>query len=211
MSEASELSVGGLSVSRETFAALQALEALVRRWTPAINLVSKGTLPHLWTRHIVDSAQLFSLCPESAETWVDMGSGGGFPGLVIAILAREARPNLRVTLVESDLRKATFLRQAAQTLNLDVEVKSQRIESLEPLHADVLSARALASLQELVAIASQHLQPNGLAIFPKGARFQEELAQARETWAFDVDTRPSLSDGEAAILVIRSIHRARND
>lgn len=211
MSEASELSVGGLSVSRETFAALQALEALVRRWTPAINLVSKGTLPHLWTRHIVDSAQLFSLCPESAETWVDMGSGGGFPGLVIAILAREARPNLRVTLVESDLRKATFLRQAAQTLNLDVAVKSQRIESLEPLHADVLSARALASLQELVAIASQHLQPNGLAIFPKGARFQEELAQARETWAFDVDTRPSLSDGEAAILVIRSIHRARND
>ena len=211
MSEASELSVGGLSVSRETFAALQALEALVRRWTPAINLVSKSTLPHLWPRHIVASAHLFSLCPESAEPWVDMGSGGGFPGLVIAILAREARPNLRVTLVESDLRKATFLRQAAQTLNLDVAVKSQRIESLEPLHADVLSARALASLQELVAIASQHLQPNGLAIFPKGARFQEELAQARETWAFDVDTRPSLSDGEAAILVIRSIHRARND
>jgi 16S rRNA (guanine527-N7)-methyltransferase len=211
MSDVPELSVGGLSVSRETFAALQALEALVRRWTPAINLVSKSTLPHLWTRHIVDSAQLFSLCPESAETWVDIGSGGGFPGLVIAILARETRPSLRVTLVESDLRKATFLRHAAQALKLDVKVESQRIESLAPLHADVLSARALASLPELVAIASQHLQPNGLAIFPKGARFQEELAQARERWAFDVDTRPSLSDGEAAILVIRSIHRARND
>lgn len=211
MSDMPELSVGGLSVSRETFAALQALEALVRRWTPAINLVSKSTLPHLWTRHIVDSAQLFSLCPESAETWVDIGSGGGFPGLVIAILARETRPSLRVTLVESDLRKATFLRQAAQALKLDVKVESQRIESLAPLHADVLSARALASLPELVAIASQHVQPNGLAIFPKGARFQEELAQARESWAFDVDTRPSLSDGEAAILVIRSIHCARND
>jgi 16S rRNA (guanine527-N7)-methyltransferase len=116
-----------------------------------------------------------------------------------------------VTLVESDLRKATYLRQAAQALKLAVKVESQRIESLAPLHADVLSARALASLPELVAIASQHLQPNGLAIFPKGARFQEELAQARERWAFDVDTRPSLSDGEAAILVIRSIHRARND
>jgi 16S rRNA (guanine527-N7)-methyltransferase len=211
MTTAAERSVGGLIVSRETFAALEEFEALVRRWTPAINLVSKTTIPQLWDRHIVDSAQLLALSPESARHWVDLGSGGGFPGLVIAIMARELRPDLQVTLVESDLRKATFLRQAAQTLGLSVTIRSERIESLAPMHADVLSARALASLSDLLAFARVHLQPNGVAIFPKGARFQEELSQARTAWAFEVDTRQSLSEGDAAILVIRNIHRASKD
>lgn len=211
MTEAGTVSVAGLSVSRETFSALQEFEALVRRWTPAINLVSKSTLPQLWDRHIADSAQIFSLCPPQAQSWVDLGSGGGFPGLVVAILAREQRPDLKVTLVEADLRKATFLRQAAQSLGLAVQVRSERIESLEPMQADVLSARALAALSDLLDYASKHLKPDGVAIYPKGARFQEELAQARVNWAFDVDTRPSLSDAEAAILVIRNIHRVRND
>ena len=211
MTEAGTLSVAGLSVSRETFSALQEFEALVRRWTPAINLVSKSTLPQFWDRHIADSAQIFSLCPQQAQSWVDLGSGGGFPGLVVAILARERRPDLKVTLVEADLRKATFLRQAAQSLGLAVPVRSERIESLEPMQADILSARALAALSDLLEYASKHLKPDGLAIYPKGARFQEELAQARVHWAFDVDTRPSLSDAKAAILVIRNIHRVRND
>lgn len=207
MTSASKLSVGGVNVSRETFEALQAYEALVRRWTPAINLISKSSLPHLWDRHIADSAQIFSLCPDNAETWADLGSGGGFPGLVVAILAREQRPNLRVILVESDLRKAAFLRQAVQALNLSVEVRNERVESLSPLKADVVSARALAGLTELLAYAEKHLRCDGTAIFPKGARFQEELDKARAVWDFDVNTRPSLSEGDAAILVIRNIHR----
>lgn len=211
MTEAAVLSVGGLSVSRETFQALQDFESLVRRWNSAINLVSKSTLPQLWGRHIVDSAQIFSLCPPHAQRWVDLGSGGGFPGLVVAIIACEHAPDLRVTLVESDLRKATFLRQAAQALNLSVSVLAERIEGLEPLQADVLSARALAALPVLVGYGAHHLKPDGIAIFPKGARYREELAQARKDWAFDVDSRPSLSEGEAAILVIRNIHRVCND
>lgn len=211
MMAVAEDSVGGVVVSRETFAALRALEALVQRWNPAINLVSKTTLPDLWSRHIVDSAQIFAFRPEGARTWVDLGSGGGFPGLVVAILARELAPDLTVTLVESDARKATFLRQAAQSLGLNVDVRSQRIESLPDLRADVLSARALAPLANLVAYAARLLRPGGTAIFPKGARFAEELAAARRVWAFDVDTRPSLSDGEAAILVIRNIQRASHD
>lgn len=211
MSEAETLTVGGQRVSRETFDALKAFESLVQKWTPAINLVSKSTVPEIWDRHIADSAQIFALCPPNANLWVDLGSGGGFPGLVIAILAVEHMPELRVNLVESDLRKATFLRQAAQALHLPVSVLSSRIEALQPMEADVLSARALAALPALVGFAATHLNPEGVAIFPKGARYQEELAQAREAWAFDVDTRPSLSDGEAAILVIRNIHRARND
>ncbi|MBL9072818.1 16S rRNA (guanine(527)-N(7))-methyltransferase RsmG [Tabrizicola sp.] len=207
MTSATEVSVAGLDVSRETLAALQQYEDLVRRWTPAINLVSKATLPDLWDRHIVDSAQIFALCPFSATSWADLGSGGGFPGVVIAILAKQLKPDLRVTLVESDLRKATFLRQAAQTLALPVTVRSSRIEVLDPLNAEVISARALAPLADLLAYADRHLAAGGVAVFPKGARYAEELAEAQKTWAFDVDAQQSLSDADAAILVIRNIHR----
>lgn len=207
MTEAAEALVGGVNVSRETFTALKAYEALVRRWNSAINLVSKSSLQEIWARHIADSAQIFALCPPSATRWADLGSGGGFPGIVVAILAKDSMPDLRVTLVESDLRKATFLRQAIQQLGLAAEVHSQRIESLSPLAADVLSARALAPLSDLLAFADKHLTAQGVAIFPKGARHVEEIMEARQAWSFDLDTLPSLSDREAAILVIRNIHR----
>lgn len=207
MTSVTDESVAGLDVSRETFATLQQFEQLVRRWTPAINLVSKATLPDLWQRHIVDSAQVFALCSIEATHWADLGSGGGFPGIVVAILAKQFRPEMRVTLVESDLRKATFLRQAAQALSLPVVVSASRIESLEPLRADVVSARALAPLAELVAFAHRHMAPGGMAIFPKGARHAEELAAARAEWAFEETTYSSLSQADAAIVVIRNIHR----
>ena len=208
MTSAADLSVGSVDVSRETFDALQAYEALVLRWTPAINLVSKNTVADLWSRHIADSAQVFAAVPtESVRSWVDLGSGGGFPGLVVAILARELQPGLQVTLVESDLRKATFLRQAAQSLKLSVVVHSARIETLALQEADVLSARALAPLSDLLRYAERHLRAGGVAVFPKGARFASELEDARKLWTFDVDTQPSLSDSEAALLVIRNIHR----
>lgn len=207
MMTAEELIVGGVDVSRETFDTLKAFEAQVRRWNAAINLVSKNSLDDLWGRHIADSAQVFRLCPSKATSWVDLGSGGGFPGLVVAVLGREAKPELSVTLVEADVRKATFLRQAAQALGLNVTVLSTRIESLPPQKADVLSARALASLSELLNYADRHLRPDGSAIFPKGARYAEELAQAREAWDFDVEAIPSASDKDAAVLVVRNIHR----
>lgn len=207
MTGATEASVPGLDVSRETLAALQHFEQLVRRWTPAINLVSKSTLADLWPRHILDSAQIFSLCPASAASWADLGAGGGFPGIVVAILAKQLKPDLRVTLVESDLRKATFLRQAARALSLPVSVHSARIEALDSLQADVVSARALAPLADLLAHADRHLAVSGVAIFPKGARYVDELAEARKSWGFDVDMEQSHSDPAAAILVIRNIHR----
>ncbi|NHB75664.1 16S rRNA (guanine(527)-N(7))-methyltransferase RsmG [Rhodobacter calidifons] len=200
----------GLDVSRETLSALQAYESLVQRWNTAINLVSKGTLADFWMRHVVDSAQVFTFCPEKAQTWVDLGSGAGLPGLVVAIIARELRPGLRVTLVESDLRKATFLRQAAQALELCVTVLSQRIESVPALSADVVSARALAPLADLLGFADQHLARDGVAIFPKGARYETEVVEARKAWSFDVVRQPSHSDAEAALLVIRNIRRAQD-
>lgn len=208
MTEIALPSVAGLNVSRETFAKLQAFEALVRKWTPAINLVSKNTLPNLWERHIVDSAQIFAFRTLSARSWADFGAGGGFPGLVVALVAQDTTPDLHVTLIESDLRKATFLRQAARALNVEVTVLSERAESLYPLNADIVSARAVAPLSDLLFLAQRHLQAEGVAIFPKGARVLEEVADARKLWVFDVDSRPSLSEADASILVIRNIHRA---
>jgi 16S rRNA (guanine527-N7)-methyltransferase len=200
--------VGGLSVSRETLAALQAFEAEVKRWNPTVNLVSRSSLDSLWTRHIDDSAQIFRACPPGAIKWVDLGSGGGFPGLVVAALALEHQPKLSVTLVESDQRKATFLRQTAQKLGLPVEIQAKRAESLPPQMADVVSARALAPLGDLLELANLHLKTEGVAVFPKGARHAEEAAEARRSWSFDLETLPSTSNPDAAILIIRKIHRA---
>lgn len=200
--------VAGLSVSRETFNDLEQFADLVRRWNPAINLVSKATVPDLWSRHIVDSAQLFSHRPPNSQLWLDLGSGGGFPGIVVAILANQLQPQLKVALVESDLRKATFLREACRTLSLNAKVHSTRIESLPPAQADVLSARALASLPALLAFADQHLNKAGVALFPKGAQHEAELSEARKSHKFDVKLFPSLSEPKAAILEIRNIQRA---
>ena len=195
------------NVSRETWEKLEAFITFLKVEAARQNLISASTLDHIWARHIVDSAQLLMLAPSEPGQWIDLGSGAGFPGIVVAILAKEMKPDLHVTLVESDLRKATFLRQAAQSLALPVAVRSNRIESLDPLNADVLSARALAPLSDLLAYADRHLAAGGVAIFPKGARYAEELAAAQENWAFDADTQQSHSDADAAILVIRNIHR----
>lgn len=202
-------SVGGLTVSRETVATLRAFEAEVRRWTPAVNLVSRSTLEDLWGRHVDDSAQIFQACPTEARHWVDVGSGGGFPGLVVAILARELQPHTRVILVESDQRKAAFLRQTARKLGLEVDVHARRIESMPPLGADVISARALAPLPDLLELTFPHLKSGGVALFLKGARHSEEVSVARKSWIFDLDLRPSVVDPDAALLIIRKVYRAQ--
>lgn len=190
-----------LNVSRETIEKLDHFAAEVLRWNPAINLVSKPSAADIWQRHILDSAQLFALGNSQAR-WVDLGSGGGFPGIVMAIMGAA-----QMVLVESDQRKAAFLRQISQQLSLPVTVLSKRIDMLEPLAAETVSARALASLTELLAHAKPHLTTAGRAIFPKGRGHQEELQQAQKTWAFDCTTVPSLTDSEAAILVLENIRR----
>jgi 16S rRNA (guanine527-N7)-methyltransferase len=207
MSNTSQL-LAGLNVSRETIDALHAFAALVERWNPAINLVSKASLPDLWSRHIVDSAQVFSLCPQDAKRWLDIGSGGGFPGIVVSVLARDVKPNMRTVLVESDRRKAAFLREACRLLSLDADVRADRIESLSPQQADVLSARALAPLSALLGFAEQHLAETGVALFPKGDKYESELNNARKSWSFDARVVPSLLEPSAAILEIRKIKRA---
>ena len=201
---ASEANGTPLDVSRETNERLAALVALLTKWNATVNLVSKDTLAQVWDRHIIDSAQIFNL-GDSAASWVDMGSGGGFPGLVVAILAAEKRPLMQIVLIESDQRKAAFLRQASQSLGISVKVISERIEAVEPLNADVVSARALAPLPLLCSFASRHLAANGAAIFLKGRNFQAELIAAQEHWNFSLESYQSVTDVSSSVLVLKGI------
>lgn len=195
--------LAGLDVSRETIEKLKSLEALLGKWNPAINLVSRNTIGAAWSRHILDSAQLFQIAP--FRVWADLGSGGGFPGLVVAVLAAELAPDAKVVLVEADQRKATFLREAARNLGVAAQVDAHRIEEVEPLAADVLSARALAPLTVLCGFAGRHLGPGGTAVFPKGQNWQAEVDEARKRWKFDLDVRPSLVEASSVVLVMKAI------
>jgi 16S rRNA (guanine527-N7)-methyltransferase len=193
------------NVSRETRERFDLLEALVGKWNPAINLVSAGSLAHFQERHIADSMQIYGLAADSTGIWCDLGSGGGFPGLVVAILAQEDGNRFKVKLVEADGRKSAFLREAARQIGLEVIVYTSRIEDLPPVFADILSARALTSLPKLCEFAMRHLNPSGRALFPKGARYNEEVSAARERWQFDLVAHPSKTDPAAAVLEMRNI------
>jgi len=197
----------GPDVSRETAERLAEYANLLRIWNPKINLVSRQTLNDLETRHFADSAQLLALSTTDATTWADLGSGGGFPGLVVAILAAELRPALRITLVESDQRKAVFLRTVAQRTGIYVTALADRIESVPPLGTEVLSARALAPLSTLLDHASRHLRPGGTALFPKGANWRAEVEEALERWRFRCENLPSATSPDGVILRIGDIHR----
>ncbi len=197
-----------LDVSRETQARLQTYAGLLEKWNPRINLVSRATLGALWTRHFLDSAQLLDLAPETTRHWCDLGSGGGFPGLVLAILAPERRPGLRFTLIESDQRKAAFLRTVLRETGAGATVLDSRIEDAPPQTADIVSARALAPLPALLGLAARHLAPQGTGIFPKGVRHEDELRESLELWHFRCEKLPSQTDPDAVILRISELSRA---
>lgn len=197
----------GLAVSDQTRQALEGFVALLAKWNPTVNLVSPASLAEAWTRHIADSAQLLPLAGDR-PTWADLGSGGGLPGMVIAILSREAVPDRRVTLVESDHRKAAFLREAARLYAPDTRILAERIEQAAPLNADVVSARALAPLDRLIPLVARHLAPDGMALLPKGRGVEAELASARRAWDFAVQSLPSRTDPQGAILQLTECRRA---
>ena len=195
-------------LSGETMARLEGHVAMLRKWNPAINLVAPATLNDVWTRHVADSVQLFDLRGDRCRHWLDLGSGAGFPGFVVACLAVERAPDMRVTLVESDHRKAEFLRSVSRETGVSVTVRDSRIESLPPLEADVVSARALAPLPALCAYAARHLVPTGLALFLKGARAEEEVHAARIDWHFNLLSRSSITEPAASVLVLTDLHHA---
>lgn len=196
---------GDRNLPERVFDLFDQFEALVLKWNPTINIVAKSTLSDIGNRHIIDSVQLIQ-CGDSAQRrWLDIGSGGGFPGLVVAILAASQLPQLKVTLVESDKRKSVFLREAARQLELQVEVIAARVEDIPPQCADVVSARALASLDCLLGLASTHLAPNGVCAFLKGANVDPELAEARNHWVFDLERSESITDGRSSVLFLKGL------
>ena len=191
-----------VDVSRETLDMLERYAMLLKQWNKKINLVSPRTIDNLWSRHFLDSAQLINHMPH-ANHWVDLGSGGGFPGAVVAILCGD---NQRTTLIEADQRKAAFLRALARE-TVPFDVISGRIEDVEPQNADVVSARALAPLPVLLEYVSRHLAPMGRAVLPKGRKAEDELREALEHWRFDCETYPSKTDVDAVILTLGEIKR----
>ena len=193
-------------VSRETFERLEAYVALIEKWNPKINLVSKSSLPEIWDRHIWDSAQIFDIAVEGS-VWADFGSGGGLPGIVLAIFAKELRPDMQFYLVESDQRKCAFLRNAVREIGLNVKVHAERIEVLDPIGASVISARALTDLNGLLEFVERHSAKNGVAILPKGETWEKEILQAQENWSFEYEEIKSKTNNDAAILKIKDFAR----
>jgi len=199
----------GVDVSRETYDQLRKFEALIQKWSPKINLISKSDLHQVWERHIVDSAQIWPIASNRNGIWADLGAGGGFPAIVLAILSAATTNQTAFTMVESDTRKSVFLRTAIRELGLkNANVVAERIESIDPLKATTITARALAPLKDLLALCERHLAPDGLAIFPKGERAKQEVEEATKTWNFSISEHSSQTSGGAKILVIKDLQRA---
>ncbi len=199
-----------LNVSRETFQSLRQYVALLERWRGSINLVSPKSLENVWQRHILDCAQLYAHIPDDAETLTDIGSGAGLPGLILAILARE-KATFQVTLIESNGKKCSFLTYVAAELKLNVKVIRERLEDARPPPADVITARALAPLTDLLNHAQRlkhgvMAQKNTVCLFLKGQDVEGELTKTTKYWKLNAQRFPSLSDPSGTILVIEDFH-----
>ncbi len=194
-----------MNVSRDTQERLDIYLELLRKWSPKINLVSPASLKDAARRHFDDSLQIASLTPEGAKSWIDMGSGGGFPGAVVAIAL--AGSGLEITLIESDQRKAAFLRTVSRETKTPFKVIAQRIEDVPAMNCDVVSARALAPLADLLEYAEPHLVPHGKALFMKGGSWRNEVRDAQKTWRFTCDAHTSMTNPDAAVLEIGGLSR----
>lgn len=191
-------------VSRETAEKLDCLVAELARWQAAKNLVSGSTLEQVWTRHIADSLQIFELASER-KRWLDLGSGGGFPGLVLGI--RLADTGGTIDLVESNARKCAFLRHVARMTGAPVRVHAARIEDVIGRftgEVDVVTARALAPLPQLLGWCKDLLRTGTLGVFPKGQSLDAELTDSSRYWRIEASTVPSLTEASARILLVRS-------
>lgn len=197
-------------VSRETREALERYAALTLTWNRAINLVGRTTQKMFWRRHILDALQLAALDGLGAQ-WVDFGSGAGLPGLPLALGLRERAAGAHVILIESDRRKATFLREAVRVTGAPATVHHERIERVSPTADHVVTARALAPLDKLLGLAEPWLRLGGRAVFLKGRSAEFELTQARHCWTFHVKQTPSASDPDGVILDISEVRRKHVD
>ncbi|RUV87541.1 16S rRNA (guanine(527)-N(7))-methyltransferase RsmG [Mesorhizobium sp. M1A.F.Ca.IN.020.06.1.1] len=195
-------------VSRETFERLQAFERHFQKWNRSINLAAPSTLDDVWRRHILDSAQLARIAP-TAMRWVDLGSGGGFPGLVLGFLLAE-RPGATIDLVESNRKKASFLQSVVGQFGLPARVLARRIDDSYPLVSapEVITARALTGLPDLLDLAAPWLTKGARSLFHKGRDYRAEVEESAHRWTFDLVEHPSMTDAHGVILEITDLHPA---
>lgn len=193
-------------VSRETLDWVRSFLAVLDQWRTRINLIGPGEGRHLWRRHVLDSLQLLDLIGPEDQAIADLGSGAGFPGIVLACALHE-RPGFHVTLVEKSVRKSEFLEAAVAALGVRASVLAARIEEEKPGPFDLVTARALAPLPKLLGLVEPILKPSGKALLLKGREAMAELTLSRESWSFDAAERPSLSSSEGRVLAISSLRR----
>lgn len=210
MTDERERVLAHYDVSRETAARLDLYVAELTRWQRVKNLVGPDTLAEVWTRHIADALQLLALAPD-ARSWIDLGSGAGIPGLILAIAGSE-REMFHVKLVESNARKCAFLTETARRTQAPAQVQNARIEAVigQSVGTDIVCARALASLDQLLAWSEPLLTSGTVALFPKGRDASAELTEASQRWNLEFDSIPSRTDPQARILRITALSRVES-
>lgn len=194
-----------IDISSEILADFRKWHNLLLTWNKRINLVSKSALDEFWKRHALDSWQVTRFVPKDAKTILDLGSGGGFPGLALAIAAKHNQSGQTVTLVESVGKKANFLRTVIRELNLPASVKAERVESLPSVPVDLISARAFAPLPQLLTYAHPFWAEDTAAVLLKGQSLEDEIESAKEKWSFNADTSPSVSAPDGVVVKIQNL------
>lgn len=195
------------NVSRETLEKLDHFADRLERWTKSINLVARGSLDQTWQRHIHDSYQLYDHIPEDSVNLVDIGSGGGLPALVLAIVDQATGQRRKFTLIESDARKSAFLSLITRELGLNAAVLTERSESASPQAGDLVTSRAFAPLERMMPHLDLHLKPGGHALLLKGSKAIEEVEEAKRSWNFTLELIPSITNAEAHIVKLSQITR----
>ena len=197
--------IESLNVSRETINSFNKYEALLSKWNQKINLVSPNTLADLWVRHFLDSGQIINYVEASGKKWVDVGAGAGFPGLVVALLLKDRKIDCDIVLVEKNMKKVFFLNEVIRKLNLNVKVVNNNVDTIEPLNADILTARAFSELKKLIELSVRHRKERGVSLFFKGENYRLELDKTLNYRFFDYDIFDSLSNSSGKIIRVKKI------
>lgn len=197
------------TVSRETMNRLKAYEASLHEWQNRMNLVSKNSLENAWKRHFLDSMQIFSFLPTEGVVY-DFGSGAGFPGMVLAIMANEKTPYLKFKLVESIKKKTLYLNEVKKISGLsNVEIVNNRIEDIPAEPATAITSRAMASLTSLLGYAQKFCTSKTKCIFLKGKSYRDEIEEAKKLWKFNLEVLPNQESDEGVILIVKDIKKRR--
>ncbi len=195
------------NVSRETLKCLSIYESLLKKWNIKKNLVSKKSIPDIWGRHFLDSAQLVNHCEPENRLWVDIGSGAGFPGVVSALMLRDRGIKTDIVLVEKNKTKALFLQELRRRLGLSFDIICENVKEIGPLKADIISARAFSPLENLLIASNYHGNKNSVSLFLKGKNLREELDKTFKIWFFQYDIIKSISSIDGKIIKINKLEK----